>query len=62
MKPTIEFQDNQDGFLLGEAICLAIRDLSEIRSRASAWGCSRMDMDNRIIRLEKMLRSLKYDG
>ena len=61
MKPVIEFCDNKDAFLLGEAICLAIRDLSEIKRRAAAWGCSKSELNDRIFRLERMLKSLNYE-
>lgn len=61
MKPTIEFLDNKDGFLLGEALCLAIRELSDIQRRAASWGCSRTEVNDRIVRLERMLQSLKYE-
>lgn len=61
MKPTIEFRDNKDAFLLGEAIIMGIRDLSELRGRAGAWGCSKMELQDNIDRLQRMLNSLNYD-
>lgn len=61
MKPTIEFRDNTDAFLLGEAIIRGIAELAEMRDKAVAWGCSKMEIQDRIDRLQRMLQSLKYE-
>ena len=61
MKPNIELRDNTDAFLLGEAIILGIRELSELRDRAASWGCSRTELQDRIDRYQRMLQSLEYE-
>ena len=61
MKPTIEFRDNKDAFLLGEAIIRSIAELAELRDKAGAWGCSKMEMQDRIDRFQRMLHSLNYE-
>ena len=31
------------------------------RRRAAAWGCSKSELNDRIFRLERMLKSLNYE-
>lgn len=59
MKANINIGDSKDAFLLGEAIGLAIKELAEIRDKASSWGCA-TEIQDRIDRLMRMSRSLKY--
>lgn len=58
MKITIDLCDERDRDLLAECITMGIRDLAELRDRAASWGCSRMEMQDRIDRLQRLLRDV----
>ena len=54
----INFRDDKDRDLLAECITMGIRDVAEIRDRAEGWGCSKMEMQDRIDRLQRLLRDV----
>ena len=58
MKTQIYLADQKDKDLLCESILLGIRDLADIRDRAVEWGCSKMEMQDRIDRLQRILKDV----
>lgn len=56
MKTQIYLADKKDKDLLCESITMGIRDLADIRDRADGWGCSKMEMQDRIDRLQRILK------
>lgn len=61
MKTNITLWDNSDRDILAECITMGIRDLADLRDRAGSWGCSRMEMQDRIDRLQRLLRDVTGD-
>jgi hypothetical protein len=55
---TIEIFDEKDRDILCECVLWGIRDLAELKARASIWGCSELEMQDRIVRLKRLLNEI----
>lgn len=54
----IEIWDDTDKDLLVNSVLASIRELSELRDRAEAWGCDKMSIQDKIDRLQRLLREI----
>lgn len=54
----IELLDNRDKDLLVESILRSIRELAELREKSAGWGCGTMSIQDKIDRLQRLLRDV----
>ena len=61
MRP-IELLDVKDKDVLVTCILHGIRELSDISEHAQEWGCSKMEMQDQIARLRRILLDVSKAG
>lgn len=54
----IEIWDDTDKELLVNSVLASIRELADLRDRSEAWGCGKMSIQDKIDRLQRLLREI----
>ena len=62
MEITINVIDKKGAELLSNCILIGIHELCELRNGVSEWGCGSMEIQDRVIRLQRILEQIKVEG